>query len=75
MSSFVLDLRYAVRTLTSAKSFVVLAVLCLGLGVGATTTIFNAVNAFLLRPLPFRDEGRVVAVYETKPGVRDGGMS
>ncbi|HET7456638.1 MAG TPA: ABC transporter permease [Gemmatimonadaceae bacterium] len=77
MSSFVHDLRYAVRTLTSAKSFVVLAVLCLGLGVGATTTIFNAVNAFLLRPLPFRDEERVVAVYETKPaqGVRDGPMS
>jgi len=43
------------------------SVTVLALGIGATVAIFSAVNAFFFRPLPFADEGRLVALYETNP--------
>ena len=55
MRSLLLDAQYAARTLWKVKGFTAAAVFCLGLGVGATTTIFGVVNAFLFRPLPFRE--------------------
>jgi hypothetical protein len=54
------DLRYTFRTLRRDGAFAVFAVLIIGLGVGATATIFSVVNALLLRPLPFEDPGRLV---------------
>ena len=54
------DLRYAVRQLQRAPGFAVLAVLCLGLGIGANTSIFSALNSVLFRPLPGADPGRLV---------------
>ena len=49
------DLRYAFRTLRRDAGFTTFAILIVGLGIGASTTVFSVANAILLRPLPFRD--------------------
>ena len=58
------DVRYAVRRLTSSPFFTVMAMLIVGVGIAANTAVFSAVNAVLLRPVPFADAGRVVHVYQ-----------
>ena len=54
------DLRYTFRTLGRDAGFTTFAILIVGLGIGASSTVFSIVNALLLRPLPFRDPGRLV---------------
>ena len=54
------DLRYAFRTLRRDAGSTVFAILIAGIGIGASSTVFSVVNALLLRPLPFRDPGRLV---------------
>ncbi len=63
MSTVGQDLRYAWRTLCRNPGFAVLAVLTLGLGIGATTTIFTVVNGVLLRPLPYREPDRLANLW------------
>jgi predicted permease len=54
------DLRYAFRTFRRDAGFVTFAILIVGLGVGASSTVFSVVNTLLIRPLPFHDPDRLV---------------
>jgi predicted permease len=65
------DVRYAVRTLLRDAGFAAFAILIVGLGVGASCTIFSVVNTILLRPLPFRDAGRLVWLANHRDDTKD----
>jgi predicted permease len=56
------DLRYTLRTLRRDPGFATFAVLIIGLGIGASSTLFSVVNTLLLQPLPFREPDRLVWV-------------
>jgi putative ABC transport system permease protein len=60
--SILIDLRHAIRALRATPSFTIGALLMLALGTGATTAIFSVVDAVALRPLPFPEPDRIVAV-------------
>lgn len=59
------DLRYALRSLVKSPLFSLVAIAILALGIGTNSGAFTFVNAFLLRPLPFADPGRLIHVWET----------
>jgi putative ABC transport system permease protein len=59
------DLRYGARMSLKSPGFTVVAILTLGLGIGANTVIFSVVNGVLLRALPFNDPGRILSVWAT----------
>ncbi len=65
METLLQDIRYGLRVLRKSPGFAFVAVLSLGLGIGANTTIFTLINAVLLRSEPVRDIERLVAVYTT----------
>ncbi len=69
MESVFQDLRYAVRALRRSPGLALMAVLCMGLGIGAVTSMFSTAEAFTFRPLPqVRDADRVVHVWESPTG-------
>jgi predicted permease len=58
------DLRFGIRSLARNPGFSVLAILVMGLGIGANVALFTVVHSVLLKPLPFKDQDRLVRLYE-----------
>src|SRR2546430_5490324 len=71
------DIRYGLRMLLKHKGFTTVAVLALGLGIGANTAIFSLVNGILLRPLPFPNAEQIVYFEGQNPskGITDSNIS
>src|SRR5262245_5543913 len=66
------DLRYSLRSLLRMRGIAALAIVTLALGIGATTTMFSAAYAALLRPLPFAEPDRLVLIFTTRTSPREG---
>jgi putative ABC transport system permease protein len=64
MLSVLNDVRLAARALRKAPGFSLGAIATLAVGIGATTAVFSVVNGILLRPLPYPESERLVAVFE-----------
>jgi putative ABC transport system permease protein len=73
MAAFTRDLRHAMRLLRAQPGVTAVAILTLALGIGANSAIFSAVDAILLRPLPYDEPDRLVMVWEKRAseGVRN----
>jgi putative ABC transport system permease protein len=67
MESVLQDIRHGVRSLIKTPGFTAVAIIVLGLAIGANTAIFTVVNAVLLRPLPYFNSDRLVMLWETNP--------
>jgi len=68
MQEWFRDLRVGFRVMRRSPAITGVAILAIALGIGATTTIFSLVNGILLRPLPYRDADRLIAIWNTLPG-------
>jgi putative ABC transport system permease protein len=67
MDTLLSDLRFTLRTMARSPLLYILAIVSLAIGIGANTTIFSAVDVFLLRPLPLPDAERLMQVWSTNP--------
>jgi putative ABC transport system permease protein len=70
MKALLQDLRYACRLLLRSPGFTLLAAVTLALGIGANAAIFSVANSVLLKPLPYRDSGRLAIVYSQFPDMK-----
>jgi predicted permease len=68
VESLLRDVRYGLRALRKSPAFTAVAILALGLGIGANAAIFSVADAFLLKPLPLPDMDHLVVVMEQAPG-------
>jgi putative ABC transport system permease protein len=75
LMSILQDIRYTARSLRANRAFAIAAILCTALGVAATATIFSAVHATLVRPLPFDHPDELVAIYGAIPAQNVAGVN
>src|SRR5215475_9405201 len=75
MQTLIQDLRYGARTLLKKPGFSLIAIITLGLGIGANTAIFSLVNMVMLRPLPVAQPERIVEVTPLGKGASIGAFS
>src|SRR5437660_12495146 len=66
---FLNDLKFALRSLARAKGLSITVVLTLALGIGANAAVFSLVRGVLLRPLVNREEGRLIYIRQSAPGI------
>jgi putative ABC transport system permease protein len=66
LDAWLRDLRYALRVVRRKPGFAVTVALTLGLAIGSSSTIYSLIDAVVLRPLPYPDSGRLVAVAEAR---------
>ena len=69
------DLRLALLSLRRAPGFTLIAIVTLALGIGANTSMFSLLNAYILRPLPYPDSDRLDRIYRATSGDSTGGVS
>ncbi len=75
LENFAMDLRLGARVLFKSPGFTLLAIVTLGLGIGANTSMFSVLNGTLLKPLPYPDSGQLVRLYRATAQNRDGHFS
>src|SRR5262247_4563875 len=75
MQTLIQDLRYGARTLLKKPGFTLIAIITLGLGIGANMVIFSFVNTVMLRPLPVSEPERIVEVTPLGKGASIGAFS
>lgn len=74
---FLQDMKYALRGLWSSRAFAIVAILCLGFGIGLNTTIFSIVDGVLLKPYPYTDSERLLVLQAAneKRDIDESGVS
>src|SRR5712691_7987916 len=69
------DVRFAIKSLRRSPGFTLIAIITLGLGIGANTSMFSVLNGYMLRPAPYADHDRLDRVYRATRQDSRGGFS
>src|SRR5258707_14967687 len=69
------DLKLAIKSLGRSPGFTLIAIVTLGLGIGANTSMLSILNGYTLRPAPYADRNRLDRIYRTTRQERRGGIS